>query len=998
MKNGVIKNCLFVITLCVACNLFGQDIPVYVSRQTKKSTEYNGNYAKQTDRYEQGKVDLIAYGPIVYSIDPNELTIQPNQNKNWKGKVSADIINMPEPGYSVAAQLLAKYNVQYSRPYGAGTNGTVLSTYYCSDNGSAAGNGGCPFHNNKPGAHEIVKDIGEKSIDFTVYSIKVTLADTICLGKKGQRDVTAVSFPAQGGNFKWTSSHPKVVIKNGDQRIANITLLDTSIKNAVVKVKFTIEGIAYETSGVLSNCECNCKPITTGIDAGPVHLSFDADPISLSADDKGLCSYATGNAAFLMTLDGGLLKRVANIKNGVKVQFGKNCESGELTNIAINWKGDIEVPELEIKGVKTFKLNVKEVGLMVDVGGNLSGGVKVKVSNTEDRDLTINKGFAILRKGTNADITFKFNNAKGWGGKFDFGGIKDIEIDLCKQNDKKEVILANYKGNLDADGVLAGDFKVNVNTSYKTNFFKVTLKELAIGCELKVTDATFRLTSGKGKVQLSEMKSITGTIDLGLDFPEAGGCVSTLGAADIKAFSMTLDELKLQANFDGNLDLTKVEGSLKAKHQKLDAKINIDQFKIDSGRLELFSCSGKIKYGVFKFTLEKGKYEQGTPAKLSIDAKVELAATGAAAMMEVQGFTIDETGAITVGTVKGEFNKPPATVKFSATFANNRFTGDFNGEFAGIGLEGAIDVGAETDPVEYNFAYLSITVKANVPLGSSGLKLTKIGGKVGYNYKLQGIEGPGNPLLGNYIVGLQLAVSDIGDLCEVKGEAMIQFNNGNTELTLAGTITVLKNNKFFEGKANVTYLIPAQTISGSIGAVIWIPGNGWVLKSRNLNINFFFGDKKFSADGKNMGGGLFGDVVKLSEGYFSLKGDLNDISAASGSLGGKASCNFSYTASLSLFGASIEGSVWLNMNSSIALSFDQNGFKGSFDVHVDGGGKIVIDAFFYNDTIQATASCDGSVNYDGSNLTMSGNITITLPFDVPFVGNSFTTGNVSVTL
>lgn len=995
MNKCFVKICLFFAFSCLGPALFAQVNNIYISKQTGQSSNFNGSYAKQTDNFEQGTVSLSTSGPLVYGVTPNDLSIQPNQNKSWDGNVTGNVASAPDPGNSVNAQLIANYDIQYSRPYGVGTNGSVQSTYYCSDNGSASGNGGCAFHGTTPGAHEIVRDAGQKAVDFTVYSINITLPDTVCLGKTGEKAVTPISFPAQGGNFVWSSTNSNVQITNATEQTATIKLLDTTIKNATVKVEFTIEGISYETSAVLSTCDCSCKPIKNGIDAGPVHLTFNVDPSPVNPDADGNCMYHAEDAAFSMTLDGGLISRIVNVQNGVKVSFGKNCQTSDLTVVKIDWQGEIAIPELEIKGIKTFALTVKEIHLSVATDGALGGTVTINVLNPEDRDLSLGKKFVMLRKGTNSDITFGFNNTNGWAGTFDFSGIQGIVIDLCKQSEGEEVILANFTGDITSDGTLSGDLTAMVSPSYQTNFFKVTLLELQLGVELKIPDASFRLTSGTGKVQLSEMKAVTGTIDLGLELPEAGGCVASFAAADLKAFSMTLDEFTLQADFNRDFDLTKVEGSLKAKHDKFDVKVGVDKFKVENGSLTEFTFSGKVKYSGFSFTLEQASY---VPVKLNITAKVEMSATGTEAMLAVKDFTIDDAGTIAITSISGNLNRPPASISFSATFGTSRFTGTFSGDFAAIGLDGTVDIGAEGGDDPYNFAYLAITAKVNVPLGQSGLKLTQIGGKVGYNYQLQGVEGPGDPMKGNYMVALKLGVADIGNMCEVTGQSMIQFGNGNIDITLSGTIAVLKNNKFFEGAADVTYKIPAQTLSGSIQAVIWIPGSGSVFKSQNLKINFFFGNNAFSANGANMGGSMFGDKIQLTNGNFSLSGQLDNVSSLSGSLGGKASCSFAYSVSVSGGGNSVTGTITLNMNSNVNVSFNQNGLNGNFDVVVNGGGKVDFDTWIWTDQVQATATCNGTVGYNGGSVSMSGDITITLPFSIPFWGNEISTGVVSVSI
>ncbi len=995
MKN---KTRLLIVLVLIGSKAWTQATTMYFSQQTGQGSSYSGSYSKATDRYENGNFTVSVNGPINYSLDPNQFSIAPNENKTWNGTVQVDASTAPQAGTQSAATLSINYQIGYSRPYGTGTSGDVTSTYYCSDNGSASGNGGCTHHNNTPGAHEIVTESGTHPLEFNVVSILVSVPDEICLGPTGEKDITANAFPLNVGNFTWSSNNPNVQITNSASQTAHIKLLDTNVHNAIVKVRYEINGITYEDQGTLSTCECNCKPINGTVSAGPLSFNVNANPVNQGVDGTGNCSYQSNNTGLTFTMEG-VISRTVNIQNNVNLSFKKHCENGSISEVSADWTGEVVVPAISIRGVETFELKVKQIALTVNQAGNLNGTVTINVSNPQDRDLSLGKQFVLLRKGTNSDITFTFSGGTDFTGNFNFSGIQGIVIDLCKQNDGAEVKLASYTGNLDADGLLAGDFVMNGTPSYKTNAFKVQLKALSLGTEIKVSDGSFKLTAGSGTVSISEMKALTGTIDLSLTFQDGGGCNAQLGATDIKAFTMTLDEFNLNADFNQDFDLTKVEGSLKAKHNSFDAKVNVDQFKIENGALVTFNCGGMIKYSSFKFTLENASFTSGPPGKLSITAKVEISATGTAAMIAVDKFEIDEAGSITIGQISGNLNRAPASISFTATFGTNKFSGNFNGDFAAIGMDGTLDIGTEgAGNNAYNYAYLAITVKANVPLGNSGLKLTQIGGKAGYNYTLQGVDGPGNPLQGNYLVGLKLGVADVGNMCEVTGESMVQFGNGSVSITLAGTVAVLKNNKFFDGNCNVTYKIPDQTIQGSVGANIKIPGSGFIFTSNNLNVNFSFGNNQFSANGANMGGSMFGGKIQLSNGAIGLSGNLNSLQSLSGNLSGNASCGFGYSLGVSAGGNSITGSINFNMNSNINMGFNQDGINGTFGINATGTGTLNFDTWVYSTTLQGSAEANGDVGYNNGSLSLGANVTVTLPISIPFWGNQFSTGYVSISI
>ena len=161
--------------------LKAQDLPhkyLYVSKQTGQISTFNGNDGKTTDKYEQGSVQINVQGPISYSVIPNDLSIGPNQTKNWQGKVQPKIADCPAPGSSAHAKLIANYNVTYSRPQGGDNNGIVVqSSYNCATeaDGNDHENSGCAVHGKLGGMHDIVNKIGSVEQPFEVFSINCVI-------------------------------------------------------------------------------------------------------------------------------------------------------------------------------------------------------------------------------------------------------------------------------------------------------------------------------------------------------------------------------------------------------------------------------------------------------------------------------------------------------------------------------------------------------------------------------------------------------------------------------------------------------------------------------------------------------------------------------------------------------------------------------------------------------------------------------------------------------
>lgn len=222
---------------------------LYISTQNGKYTFYDGSQSKTTDKHEQGTVNLNHTGPIQVEVNPAEISIGPNQTKNWQGKVFPDINNAPAPGTSANAEVTANYDVTYSRAQGAGAGGTVQSTYNCKG-------GGCHVHGDQDGVHEIVSKTGSQKLAFTVYSVKASAVEnfTACLDK--EFTIYAEGYPF-GGSFKWTAGD-NITLTNGNNN-QTVQFKSTALGNSSLTVEYTIQGISYKHT-VAVNC---IKPTVT---------------------------------------------------------------------------------------------------------------------------------------------------------------------------------------------------------------------------------------------------------------------------------------------------------------------------------------------------------------------------------------------------------------------------------------------------------------------------------------------------------------------------------------------------------------------------------------------------------------------------------------------------------------------------------------------------------------------------------------------------------------
>ena len=480
------KHLILLLALFFPILLSGQSAgSLYLSKKTGEFSTLTGSGSKTTDQHENGTVTVSHTGPISWTVDPSGINIGTNETKTWSGTVQPDMAAAPAPGSSVEATMRADYDVNFSRPAGTGSGGTPTSSYSCGDS--------CWYHPTG-GMHEMVNMTGTIERTLTVYSIEVTLPDTICLAKSATANSasgnsTATAFPASGGSFQWTVLNGPLTLTNAQSQTVGITLNDTTVTNSKLRVKFTIEGVSYEAEAVVKACDCICKKITTGETFGPLTVVFAAAPDSSTPDAQGFCSYNVAQAQMTLKMENTLENKQAAVQN-VKVVYRKNCKTGDFKDVTLTWTGN-----QPLGSIKFIDASMKAFSLAVSSDGKLTGSATLTATLNQDKDLT-GKNLMILKKGINGDFRFNFSGGASFAGSFDFLGVKDINIHIVKTG----TVIAKFEnGTLDAGGTLTGTFTAVGGASYTSNAFKVTMGDLSLGLELSMAGG-FKVLNGNGSV------------------------------------------------------------------------------------------------------------------------------------------------------------------------------------------------------------------------------------------------------------------------------------------------------------------------------------------------------------------------------------------------------------------------------------------------------------------------------------------------------------------
>lgn len=696
--------------------------------------------------------------------------------------------------------------------------------------------------------------------------------------------------------------------------------------------------------------------------AGSVEGSVVLGPITVTAeggfednnggklDGKKTREISGSAEVILKTIDkkgNELLKTIAGVD--VVYRRYKNPEDGGIINASLDFEG-----AYEFGTVNGIDLTLKDFALSIDDEGNLSGGLGLDAKLEEDKEI---RDIFYLKKGLSGSVSYTFNGDDSFAGFFDFSDVTNINISAMKGDQE----IASLRNGTFNGSVISGTITAGTNASYQSNSFELTLNDLTLNAAYDFEQNSLTVNSGKGKVTASSINGLDGSLVIDLDYGVDNNFNASLNnTTDISGLGFTFSDFSLTADFNQSFDLIGVSGGLKASHDEIDTEINISTFEIEHGSLKTLSASGKIVYKGFDFNLLSCEYAENI---LNLDAKLAINATGTEAQFAVYDFQIDSEGDISLRQVTGNLNKGNhLNIGFDIAMEETRFTGSFEGELKsiGVGVSGTLDIGKEED---YNFAYLALTGNTDITLGATGLKLTKLGGQIGYNYMLTYSNGAftGNPKEGNYQLGLTLGVADVANMCEITGNPVVQFSSSTLNIDLSGQLNVTRNNPMITSDLTAQYSLPANTMSGSISTDFEVPENSGKFFKSSSQVGFSFANNNWNVEGNNISASLLS--MMSFQGSFNYSGQIEPFTVSSIELDGRASMNYNlnYNASISSV-ASLDVVVNASINSYVTARLNRQGLLAEMGVDVAGNIDVSVDLFGFDVAdIHASVEADGVV-------------------------------------
>ncbi|MEN8248432.1 MAG: fibronectin type III domain-containing protein, partial [Bacteroidota bacterium] len=485
----------------------------------------------------------------------------------------------------------------------------------------------------------------------------------------------------------------------------------------------------------------NVKDFTIDKDGNITWGSYDAEfdgiktfgPLTIaisgvSGEESGKWRATQAKASLSIQPEG--LKGDPIMITDATINYEKHRSKEQYKNleIIIN-QVNISSPPLGPLNIKLTDLAIKlqtDEDYMTGTEGDAS---KIRIS--DDSYLHFNVGLndnvqigklLFIDSGVSGEITYSFNG-DGLKGDFSYQNVENLNLYIRKG----ETDLASLTdASIADDGVLSGTLSALQGAEFSTGGFTANVEEMTFDVVVPIQGdfSEARITSGNGKFNLSNLGKIEG--DLSVTFQmdtESNISAKVLSTSEITAFGMSLNEFDLKLELTPEFELTKIEGHLEAQHPEFNAALKVSDFLLENGELVSFNFEGNVTYKGFNLKLNKANYENSV---LVIDGKVAINVSGSAAWLAVKELNIAADGKVTIKGIEGELDKSPVYVAFKASMDKTKFSGSFTGKLSGIGLEGKIDIGVEED--QYNYAYLKLASSANIPLGPSGLKLTKLGG------------------------------------------------------------------------------------------------------------------------------------------------------------------------------------------------------------------------------------------------------------------------------
>jgi len=652
----------------------------------------------------------------------------------------------------------------------------------------------------------------------------------------------------------------------------------------------------------------------------------------------------------------------------VSITYRKFDESDNTSFISgsVSWAGAKSF--LDIYGING---TLREVAIEITDNGSLTGFLSMTASLEEDKNLA---NVLTLKEGVTGDIKYVYGGSRSFAGEFDLSGLDNINIDLNKGG---ETVASLQNGTFGDRNVLTGTLAATPGVAFNSNGFDIALNSLDLNVSYSFPNNQITFNRGAGQLTVSNISGFgDAAIKLGIEALGNENLIASVATdnAELKAFGFTFDPGSLKATVDNSFDLKKIYGeNIAVTHDEFDSDISIAEFEISEGTLQTLKTSGSVTYKGFDFTIKDAVYANNA---LSVDAMIMMNLTGTQGLFAVKDFTISESGAVSISQIEGSLeNKDILTVEFDATFSENRFVGGFSGAIIPInlGIRGSIDIGKETSTIpHYNFAFLSLglnTGRVGFPLGLTGFKIDKFGGRLGYNYRLDyqaaTNEFIGSPDNGRYLIGMELGISDVTNSISVSGSPLVQFGNDEFNFSLEADLKIPKKKPIIESALILNY--SASRLSGNFTTNIKLPRTTGKILRASAPLSFEIGGGDWLIEGNGINGTVL-DLVNFEGGFrFDGKSTDDSFKVNTVKLNGRLYFNYSRSFSLSKGRVSANATISADFEANTNLELDnESGLVAEFTGRASGELTAEASILFIDLEVSAGFDASATVGYNSA--------------------------------
>lgn len=760
----------------------------------------------------------------------------------------------------------------------------------------------------------------------------------------------ATATVSSGGPLVWSIEGDAL----GCSINANTGVITAGIQTGqiTVRAKDTQNPDCYKEADLCLGTGDDCCPEYEDLTKtfGPISVTIPGKITPTMPLEAGYCRYSC-NAAITIQMEG-VFQKNYNLP-GVTVSWKeKPGDPTDFKDVTFTWQGTYTAGTFGI-----VDANITEISLGVNGSGDLTGSVTFGVFLNQDKNVG---QIAVLRSGLNGTFTYTYTsgggggsllNGAGFGGEWNFNGIKDFHVDLLKGT---TIIASVTVGTFDASGnITDATLAAATPAVWNTHSFTLTLDELALKFNYSIANNQVDFTGGTGKISLTNITNVEGDVTLQLTFGPTN-VTAAVTLADAKAFDCTVGGT-LTCDFDYEFNLQSIAGSdISAKHDEFDQSFTNVEFEIKDGALEKFGIGAlEVKYkNKITFSMTDATYERAS-GELKFNAKVTLPGV----QLDVTDFKINNTGLVTVGNMGANINESPVSLQINIGWSADQFQGNFAGSFSGgVAINGSIVIGATAT---YNYGHFSMGVSTpGIPLGSSGLKIKTLAGEFGYNWKApDGPNGSGGPEQGTKTVGFGLGIADMADVVLIEGYVRLTLGAA-TQIYLQGNVKVTANPPHnFNGQLSIWYTLGSTSVTGTISSEIKFPASsGSVVNFNTGNVTFTVDGNKWTVNSSTMAGKIFTQIdVTASINVWAWLSSPGAITGTiTGNLNWDYSLSFAYPsnfdpsscatadASDNSLGFGVSGSLMLHLGGSLNAQMNQDGIVGSMSAQASANASLSI--------------------------------------------------------